>query len=127
MYRQESLLWLRGIYRRLAGRRRIRRPYYAEIIRHIPEEMYLVLTRTLKKAHNPMFKEPRCYISGNKKGMVVCFTSLESVQLFLGFVNKGDVLGYLERKLSGKRKDHFTRLVVSHTFLHVPIVLKRQS
>jgi hypothetical protein len=43
----------------------------------------------------------------------VAFTSLESVTLFLGLLSKEDVVGYLQRKLSGKRKGHITRLVVS--------------
>ena len=115
LYNQESLLWLRGIYRRLAGRRSIRRPYYSEIIRHIPVEMYLVLTQTLRQDKSPMFSEPKCYIAENKKGMVVSFTAFESVLLFLRLLAKGEVLGYLKRTLTGKRKDHITRLIVSPT------------
>jgi hypothetical protein len=67
VFEGESLLWLRGIFRRLASRKSIRRPYYSEITRDIPKEMFLVLTRALKKADSPMFKEPTCYITGNKK------------------------------------------------------------
>lgn len=115
VYNHESLLWLETIFRRLAGRRGIRRPHYSEIRRHIPVEMFLVLTRTLEKVKSPMFCEPRCYIARNRKGIVVSFTSLESVQLFLGLLSKREVLGYLERKLSGRRKDYVTKLLVSPT------------
>ncbi len=115
VYNQESLLWLEAIFRRLAGRRGIRRPHYSEICRHIPVEMFIVLTRTLEKAQSPMFWEPRCYIARNAKGIVVSFTSLESVQLFFRLLSKREVLSYLERKLSGRRKDYITKLLVSPT------------
>ncbi|CAB3984318.1 Hypothetical predicted protein [Paramuricea clavata] len=115
VYNQESLLWLEAIFRRLASRRGIRRPHYSEIRRHIPVEMFIVLTRTLEKAQSPMFSEPRCYIATNAKGIVVSFTSLESVQLFPALLSKREVLGYLGRKLSSRRKDYITKLLVSPT------------
>ena len=92
VYNQESLLWLEAI------EGLIRRPHYSEIRLHIPVEMFIVLTQTLEKAQSPMFSEPRCYVARNTKGIVVSFTSLESVQLFLALLSKREVLGYLGRK-----------------------------
>ena len=41
IFKGELVLWLKGIYRRLAGRRNIRRPYFSQIRRDIPEEMFM--------------------------------------------------------------------------------------
>ena len=56
--RSESRLWLKAIYRRLAGRRRIRTPFQAEITRDIPHE-FLVCSvgssRTQRGLPNPSY------------------------------------------------------------------------
>ena len=45
VYKSESQLRLKRIYRRLAGKKNMRRPYYSEIQRDIPVEMFLSLCR----------------------------------------------------------------------------------
>lgn len=118
LYRHESELWLQSIFRRLAARRNIRKPHYSEISRHIPKEMFLALVRILQKANSPLFTEPNCYVSQNTKAIVVSFTTLESVRKFLESLSRmseKNVLNYMERKLSGKRRGHSTRLLVSPT------------
>ncbi|CAB4030880.1 Hypothetical predicted protein, partial [Paramuricea clavata] len=47
IFRSESLLWLQRIHRRLAGKRSIRRPYYCEICREMPVELFNILARSL--------------------------------------------------------------------------------
>ena len=44
----ESGLWLESIYRRLAGRRRVRNPFYAEITHDIPYGIFGILLRMIK-------------------------------------------------------------------------------
>ena len=72
VFRSKSLLRFNRIYRRLAGRRSIRQPYYCNILRDIPVEMINTLTRTMG-THK--FREPFCYVAGNRKGKVISFTS----------------------------------------------------
>ncbi|KAK3728366.1 hypothetical protein QZH41_008966, partial [Actinostola sp. cb2023] len=64
---KESRLWLKMIEKRLAGKVSIRRPYYAEIVRSIPYDIFAALNSVIRNADDESFKEPACYMSKNKK------------------------------------------------------------
>ena len=46
--KHESQLWLAAIHRRLAGRRSVRHPYYAEFYRDIPVDLFTALSHSIK-------------------------------------------------------------------------------
>ena len=48
IFHTESRLWLESIYRRLAGRRRVRNLFYAEVTRDIPYGIFSILLRMIK-------------------------------------------------------------------------------
>jgi hypothetical protein len=115
IFRSESQIWLQRIHRRLAGKRSIRQPYYCEIRRDIPVEMYNILARSLNTSE---FREPYCYVVGNKKGKVISFTFLPLLKQFLSLLSGksvDEITQYFERKLNGRRKDHRTKVLVSVT------------
>ena len=101
--KSESQLWLKRIYRRLAGKTNMRRPYYSEIQRDMPVEIFLSLCRLL--CIFPEFREPYFYNVGNKKAKVISFTHTgKSVE---------EVAEHFERTLSAQRKGHITKVIVS--------------
>ena len=73
--KREPVLLLAGISRRLAGRS-IRRPFYAEIRRDIPVEVFAALVRAIKNSTILELQTQNCYVKGNKKGEVISLTSL---------------------------------------------------
>ena len=79
LLRHEAELWLDSIYRRLAARRSIKHPYYAEIHRDIPAEIFNALYHAIKSAKDSHLQEPLCYLNGNKKGKVISLTTISSV------------------------------------------------
>ncbi|KAK3746675.1 hypothetical protein QZH41_020589 [Actinostola sp. cb2023] len=64
---RESRLWLKMIEKRLAGKVSIRRPYYAEIVRSIPYDIFASMNCVIRNADDESFKEPACYMLENKK------------------------------------------------------------
>ena len=48
VFRGESYLWLKASHRRFARGRNIRRPFFSQIRRDIPVEMFRCLVRTIK-------------------------------------------------------------------------------
>ena len=48
VFRGESYLWLKAIHRRLARGRKIRGPFFSQIRRDIPVEMFWCLDRTIE-------------------------------------------------------------------------------
>lgn len=115
VFRSESFIWLEGIYRRMAARRSIRRPYYSEIKRDIPKEIFLVLVQSIERHKSQIFNPPNCYVARNKKAIVVSFTSIISVKNFLSSLSSKDVTGYMERTLAGYRKGHRVNVLVTDT------------
>ena len=110
---QESRLWLGAIHRRLAGRVAIRRPYYAEINRSIPYDIFATARQVLKDLRHT---EPDCYISSNRKAEVISFTSLCLLQEFLSCLSgmsKREVRKFFTRKLTGVKCHHKVKLIVS--------------
>ena len=81
--RLESRLWLEAIYRRLAGRRRVRNPFQSEIVRDIPYEVFRLLLRVTKSTEG--FAEPFVSFSANKKAGTIFFSSLRPVKQLLSF------------------------------------------
>ena len=63
LLRHKAELWLDSIYRRLAARRSIKHPYYAEI-RDIPAEIFNALYHTIKSAKDSHLQESFCYLNG---------------------------------------------------------------
>lgn len=111
--RREARLWLAAIRRRIGGRRSIRQPYYGEISRDMPVEIFAVVRRIVRGLAG--FVEPFCFQSENKKAIVISFTSMRLVnELFvlLSGMSKDDVTGYFKRGL-GSRKGHTAAVIVS--------------
>ena len=118
VFRGESYLWLKAIYRRLAGRRNLRWPFYSQIRRDIPEEMFRCLVQAIKSCRRPLFCDPNCYVVESKKMTVVSFQSILAVKEFLialCLLSMPEVSAFLERRLKGNRKGHWTKLLVSET------------
>ena len=64
--RRESIHWLESIYRRLSGKNRIRNPYFGEIRRDIPYEIFSIVTRIIRSVAVPEFSPPHCHYAKNK-------------------------------------------------------------
>ena len=112
--RSENRLWLEAIYRRLAGKRRIRTPFQAEITRDIPHEFFGVLCRFIKSTEG--FAEPFVSMVANRKTEVVSFTTLRPVkQLFslLSGLSERDVVQYFKRSLTGRKAGSKVSLLAS--------------
>ena len=104
IFHTESRLWLESIYRRLAGRRRVRNPFYAEVTRDIPYGIFSILLRMIKGIDG--FCEPFVNFGRNKKAEVVSFHTLRPVkQLFsiLSGKSEKEVVSYFKRTLTGKK------------------------
>lgn len=114
---QEGKLWLNSIQRRLAGRVSVKQPYYAEVHRNIPLDIFSEVTRLLQRSTSKHFQEPDCCIGKNRKGVVVSFTCLDSLlklfQLLTG-MGTGQVRKFFTRVLKGAtRYGHKIKLIVS--------------
>jgi hypothetical protein len=114
MLKREVILWLKGISRRLGGRRSIRNPFYAEITRNTPYEIFSVILKMVRRLDG--FVEPFCFCSENKKANIISFTSVclvnELFALLSGF-SKDDVAGYFKRSFTGSRKGHTAAIIVT--------------
>ena len=115
VFQPEAKLWLAAISRRLAGRQGLRNPYYGEVTRDIPFELFAVLGRMVQAT--PEYTEPFSFYSCNKKGAVISFTSVRLVVDFLAVLSgysTEEVATYFKRKLAtGKRKGHTVSIIVS--------------
>jgi hypothetical protein len=116
---RESRLWLAMVEKRLAGKVSIRKPYFAEITRCIPYDIFAVINSVIRNADDEYFNEPACYISSNKKAEVISFTSLCSLQkLFsmLSGMSTKEVKKFFSRKLSStSRSGNKVKLIVEET------------
>ena len=104
IFHTELRLWLESIYRRLAGRRRVRNPFYAEVTRDIPYGIFSILLRMIKGIDG--FCEPFVNFGRNKKAEVVSFHTLRPVkQLFsiLSGKSEAEVVSYFKGTLTGKK------------------------
>ncbi len=112
---KEAKLWLTAISRRLSAKRSIRNPFYGEIRRDIPSEMFALLVRLVKST--PEYSPPFCYNANNKKGEVISFTSLRLVVDFLVLLSRystEEVSMYFKRTLAtGSRRGHSVSIITS--------------
>lgn len=92
----------------------MRKPYWGEITRHIPYEIFQTCKSVLKDLG---VSEPDCYMSSNKRGDVISFTSINVLYTFLSCISTlpiEEIKDYFKRKIqSGQRKNHSVRLLVS--------------
>jgi hypothetical protein len=115
IFQKEARLWLSAISRHLSGRRTIRNPFYGEISRDIPYEMFTLLVRLVKSTHE--YSPPFCYYANNKKGEVISFTSLRLVVNLLVLLSRysaQEVGMYFKRTLAtGSRRGHKVSIITS--------------
>ena len=115
IFEREARLWLTSISRRLSGRHTVRNPFYGEISRDIPYEMFTLLVKLVKST--PEYSPPFCYYANNKKGEVISFTSLRLVVDFLVLLSRysaEEVGMYFKRTLAtGSRKGHNVSIITS--------------
>ena len=107
LLREESKYWLKAIYRRLGSRNRIRTPYYAEIRRDIPSEIFGLVVRVVKRVSVKEFYPPLCFHAKNNKAEVISFTTIDSVAklwCLLSGLNLKSVKKHFKRSLGGGRK-----------------------
>lgn len=92
----------------------MRRPYYGEISRNVPFDIFLAIRHFLKDIKAI---EPECYMAGNKKGDVISITShalLECVFAGLSGQTVKQVRPFLKRHLTaGCRFNHQVKVIVS--------------
>ena len=104
VFRSESRLWLEAIHRRLSGRRRVRNPFFTEITRDIPYEMFRIFVKVIKSVDG--FAEPFVSFGQNRKAKVVSFTTLRPVKQLLSVLsgmNEDEVVKYFKRTLTGRK------------------------
>ena len=115
IFQHEARLWLSAIRRRLSGRKRLRNPFYGEITRDLPFELFSVLVRLVKAT--PEFCEPFCYCCRNNKGEVISFTTVQLVVNFLSVLTgygEEQVFEHFKRSLTtGLRKGHKVSIITS--------------
>ena len=114
VFQREGKLWLEAIHRRLGARKRMINPYFAEISRDLPRELFDFLVRILKSV--PQFKEPRCFCASNKKGTVLTFTIKALFRQFMSILtgfSEDRVDGFLKRTLKGARSGNKVKVIVS--------------
>lgn len=115
VFLHEARLWLASISRRLSWRRTLRNPFYCEILRDTPYEMFSFLVRLVKSS--PEYCPPFCYYAENKKGEVISFTSKRLVVDFLVLLSRfsaDKVAMYFQRTLAtGSRKGHNVSVITS--------------
>ena len=110
---REARLRLSAVRRRIGGKRSIRSPYYREISRDMPVEIFSVIRRIVRGSAG--FVEPFCFQNENKKAIVISLTSMRLVnELFvlLSGMSKDVVAGYFKQSL-GSRKGHTAAVIVS--------------
>ena len=115
IFEKEARLWLTAVCRRLSGKRTIRNPFYGEISRDIPHEMFSLLVKLVKST--PEHCPPFCYYANNKKGEVISFTSLRLVVDYLVFLSRystEEVGMYFKKTIAtGSRRDHKISVITS--------------
>ena len=124
---RESKLWLAGIRRRIGGQRSVRNPYYGEINRDLPIEIFTVILKSIWGLDG--FVGPFCYHRENKKAIVVSFTSVRLVNELFGLLSglsKDVVTSYFKRNFSGARKGH-TAAVIVNDVKDFALIYKKRS
>ena len=110
----ESRSWLKAIHRRLAAKKSIRSPYYVEISRDFPYEIFSVIAKIVGRLDGLV--EPFCFHGNNNKAEIISFSSVRLVNELFVLLSKftsETVASYFKRDLSGLRKGHSTAVIVS--------------
>jgi hypothetical protein len=110
----ESRSWLQAMRRRLAAKKSIRSPYYVEICRDFPYEIFSVIAKIVGRLDG--FVEPFCFHGNNNKAEIISFTSVRLVNELFVLLSKftsETVASYFKRNLSGSRKGHSAAVIVS--------------
>ena len=119
LIRKESEHWLEAMYRRLGGRNRIRNPFYAEVKRDIPSEIFSLVVRVVNNVSVNEFCPPLCFHAKNKKAEVISFTNIDSAAKLLSLLsglNPKTVIKYLTRRFGGGRKKGYkVKVLVNDT------------
>ena len=115
MVQKEARLWLTFVSRRLSGKRTIRNPFYGEISRDIPYEMFSLLVILVKGTSE--YSPPFCYYANNKKGEIVSFTSLRLVVDFFVLLSQysaEEVSMYFKKTIAtSSRRGHNISIITS--------------
>jgi hypothetical protein len=124
---REARLWLARIRRRIGGKRSVRNPFYVEITRDCPLEIFSVIVRIVRGLDG--FVEPFCFLRENNKAIVISFTSMRLVHELFGLLSgfSKDVLAnYFKRDFSGARKGH-TAAVIVNEVKDFALIYKKRS
>ena len=119
--------WLSGIRRRIGGKRRIRNPFYVEINRDCPFEIFSVIVRIVRGLDG--FVEPFCFYRDNNKAIVISFTSMRLVHELFGLLSgfsKDVATSYFKRSFSAARKGH-TAAVIVNEVKDFALIYKKRS
>ena len=95
--------------------RSLKNPFYGEVSRDIPIELFNVLVRLVKAS--PEYCEPFCFHASNRKGEVISFTSLRLVVNLLCLLSgckRSQVVAHFIRNLAtGMRRGHKVSVITS--------------
>lgn len=101
----------------MAGRVAVRQPFHAKISRQIPLAVFKAARQVLLGNTTGCFSEPYCYIRGNKKAEILCFTSMVSFQKFMSTISglsTIEVKKYFSRKINSRgREGHTVKLLIN--------------
>lgn len=124
---QESRMWLSAIYRRLARKVGIRKPFYGEITRSIPIYVFLCLRQVLRDLNAI---EPQCYLGKNKKAEVVSLTSNHLVHRLFACLSGQtikEVKKFFWRTLTGTTRYHHKVKILISASKDFAFVYKKNS
>ena len=129
IFREESRLWLAAIRRRLCSKRSAQNPFYTEITRDVPYDIFVVFRRVVQSM--PGFCAPLCYLGTNKKGEVVSLTNIRLVaELFAflsGYSEEEVAATYFKRNLRGIKSGHKVNVIASESKDFAFFYKKRQG
>ena len=129
IFREESRLWLAAIRRRLCSKRSAQNPFYTEITRDIPYDVFVIFRRVVQCM--PGFCAPFCFIATNKKGEVVSFTNLRLVVELLAFLSgysEEEIAGtYFKGNLNGTKSGHKVNVIATESKDFAFFYKKRQG
>ena len=115
IFKIESGLWLKNINRRLAAKCSIRHPYFVEMRRDIPHQIFEFLFKFV--GHIEGFARPFCCLSKTKNSELIVFTTVRLVNELLALLSgysRQEVATCFQRQVNaGSRKGHKLSVLVS--------------
>ena len=113
IFREKSQLWPAAIRWRLCSKHSAQNPFYTEITRDIPYDVFVVFRRVVQSM--PGFCAPFCFIATHKKEEVVSFTNLrlvvELLALLSGYSEEEIAGTYFKRNLNGTKSGHKVNVI----------------